>query len=50
MIAFWLWRRALPVWFIVPPTVFMLFLPGIAMSINVWNFVESGQWLLAGLG
>ena len=30
VIAFWLWRRGLPVWFIVLPTIFMLVLPGIA--------------------
>ena len=50
VIAFWLWRRALPVWFIVIPTVFMLILPGIAMSMNVWDFIKNGQWLLVCLG
>jgi len=50
VIAFWLWRRALPVWFIVLPTLFMLLLPGIAMAMNVIQFVQNGQWLLAGLG
>jgi carbon starvation protein len=50
VIAFWLWRRGLPVWFIVLPTIFMLVLPGIAMSVNVYGFLQKGQWLLAGLG
>jgi carbon starvation protein len=47
VITFWLWRRALPVWFIVIPTLFMLILPGIAMSMNVVTFVKESQWLLA---
>ena len=50
VITFWLWRRALPVWFIVIPTLFMLILPGIAMSMNVVTFVKESQWLLAVLG
>ena len=50
VIAFWLWRRALPVWFIVIPTVFMLILPGVAMSMNVVTFLKGSQWLLAALG
>ncbi|NRB26798.1 MAG: carbon starvation protein A, partial [Roseibacillus sp.] len=50
VITFWLWRRALPVWFIVIPTLFMLILPGIAMSMNVVTFVKDSQWLLAVLG
>ncbi|MFP6879452.1 MAG: carbon starvation CstA 5TM domain-containing protein, partial [Roseibacillus sp.] len=50
VIAFWLWRRSIPVWFIVTPTIFMLILPGIAMSMNVHGFIQKEQWLLAGLG
>jgi carbon starvation protein len=50
VIAFWLWRRALPVWFIVIPTVFMLILPGIAMSMKVYEFFQKSQWLLAAFG
>ncbi|MFP6875661.1 MAG: carbon starvation protein A [Roseibacillus sp.] len=50
VIAFWLWRRSIPVWFIVIPTIFMLILPGIAMSMNVHGFIQKEQWLLAGLG
>ena len=37
--AFWLWRRKLPVWFIVIPMVFMLIMPAWAMA---WQlFVEN---------
>lgn len=50
VISFWLWRRALPVWFIIPPTILMLVLPGIAMSIKVYEFFQNSQILLAGLG
>ena len=42
VITFWMWRRKLPVWFVAIPMVFMLFLPGIAMSIQI--FGENG-WL-----
>ena len=50
VISFWLWRRALPVWFIIPPTILMLVLPGIAMSIKVYEFFHNAQILLAVLG
>ena len=50
VISFWLWRRALPVWFIIPPTILMLVLPGIAMSIQVYEFFQNSQILLAVLG
>ena len=50
VITFWLWRRALPVWFIVPPTILMLVLPGIAMGIKVYEFFQGSQVLLAVLG
>ena len=50
VIAFWLWRRSLPVWFIIPPTVVMLILPGIAMAIKVYEFFQNSQFLLAVLG
>lgn len=50
VIAFWLWRRSLPVWFIVIPAVLMLILPGLAMAINVSGFFKNEQWLLCGMG
>ena len=50
VIAFWLWRRALPVWFIIPPTILMLLLPGIAMGIKVSEFFQGAQYLLAAMG
>ena len=54
VITFWLWRRNLPVWFIAIPMVFMLILPGIAMSLNVFvgenSFLKTGNWLLVAIG
>ncbi|NNC87566.1 MAG: carbon starvation protein A [Akkermansiaceae bacterium] len=50
VIAFWLWRRNLPVWFVIPPAGFMLLLPGVAMSIKLWDFVQAGNWLLVAIG
>lgn len=50
VIAFWLWRRSLPVWFIVIPAILMLILPGLAMAINVSGFIQKDQWLLCGMG
>lgn len=47
VVAFWLWRRGLPVWFVLPPALFMLLLPGIAMSMNLWNFIQEKNHLLA---
>lgn len=54
VITFWLWRRNLPVWFIAAPMIFMLILPGIAMSMNIFmgegSFMRTGNWLLVGIG
>jgi carbon starvation protein len=52
VIAFWMWRRNLPVWFIVIPTLFMLALPGYAMlhqlviQENSWLAAENKNWPL----
>lgn len=53
VIGFWMWRRSLPVWFIVVPMTFMLVLPGIAMLLNIFGpggYVETRNWLLTGIG
>ena len=50
VITFWLWRRSLPVWFIIPPAIVMLILPGLAMTIKVYEFFQNSQFLLAILG
>lgn len=43
VVAFWMWRRRLPVWFVVIPTIFMLIMPAWAMSYQL--FAEGSGWL-----
>lgn len=54
VIAFWLWRRKLPVFFAVIPMVFMLFLPGLAMVLNLFvgesSYLGTRNWTLVVLG
>jgi carbon starvation protein len=53
VIAFWMRRRNLPVWFIVAPMMLMLFLPGVAMLLNIFSgtgYLANGQWLLFVMG
>ncbi len=57
VIAFWMWRRNLPVWFVVIPMIFMLILPGVAMSMNLFEeggyiaqSLKTGNWTLTGFG
>lgn len=57
VIAFYLWRRKLPVWFIILPMIFMLVMPMWAM---IWQIFigsegnaawwEQGNWLLVSIG
>ncbi len=37
VIAFWMWRRKLPVWFVVIPMIFMLILPALAMGLQIFG-------------
>jgi carbon starvation protein len=46
VIAFWLWRRNKPVWFIVLPTIFMLIMPAWAMLIQIQDWWDQESWLL----
>ena len=57
VIAFWMWRRGLPVWFVVLPMIFMLVLPAVAMSLNLFGengyltrSIETGNWTLTAFG
>jgi carbon starvation protein len=43
VIVFYLRRRGLPIWFLIPPTVLLIFLPAWALSWQLFNF-ESG-WI-----
>ena len=46
VIGFWLWRRKLPVWFIVPPMLFMLVMPALAMGLELpkWIRADDPNW------
>lgn len=46
VIAFYLWRRKLPVWFIVFPMLFMLVMPAAAMLIEIprWLKADNPNW------
>ena len=53
VITFWMWRRKLPVWFVLLPTVFMLILPGIAMAMQLFEaegWLATRQWHLVFIG
>jgi carbon starvation protein len=46
-----MWRRGLPVWFVVVPTVFMLIIPAWAMGVELsTNWIPEGKTLLATIG
>jgi len=55
VIGFYLWRRRKPVWFLVPPMLFMLVMPAWAMTWQLfvgsddqpaWLYSDSPNWLL----
>ena len=52
VIAFFLWRRDIPVWFIVIPMVFMLVIPAWAMLSDLpqWMDAENPNWVAIGVG
>lgn len=58
VIVFWMWRRAIPIWFIAIPASVLLVLPGYAMVYQLFidangkgqSWIEQGNWLLAGVG
>lgn len=58
VIVFWMWRRAIPIWFIAIPASVLLVLPGYAMVYQLFidangkgqSWIEQGNWLLVGVG
>ncbi|MCC6679645.1 MAG: carbon starvation protein A [Phycisphaeraceae bacterium] len=46
--AFYLWRRKIPIWFLVPPLIFMLIMPAWAMILQLpqWLSSDSPNWTL----
>lgn len=53
VIAFYLWRRSVPVWFLVAPMILMLVLPAWAMTLQAFvgpaSWVAQENWLLVGV-
>jgi len=53
VIAFYLWRRSVPVWFLAIPMVMMLVLPAWAMTLQAFvgadSWLAQGNWLLVGI-
>jgi carbon starvation protein len=58
VITFWMWRRKLPVWFMVVPMIFMLILPAWALLYQIFvqavgsetSWLAAGNWLLVFIG
>ncbi len=52
VITFFLWRRSIPVWFIVPPMLFMLAVPAWAMLAELpqWIGAEHPNWVAIVVG
>jgi carbon starvation protein len=57
VVAFYLWRRKLPVFFVVPPMIFMLIMPFWAMTWQIFigseghpSWLSSGNWVLVSIG
>jgi len=52
VISFFLWRRGIPVWFIVIPMIFMLIMPAWAMLSELpgWLNAEDPNWLVIVIG
>lgn len=50
VIAFYLLRHRRPLWFLIPPLVLMLIVPGWAMCYEIGQWWSSGRYLLFGLG
>ena len=41
VIAFWMWRRRIPIWFITLPMLFMLVLPAWVMVLNLTAWINA---------
>ena len=50
--SFFLWRRGIPVWFIVPPMLFMLVVPAWAMLSDLpsWVNADHPNWIVIFVG
>ncbi len=53
VVTFYLWRRAVPIWFLVGPMILLLILPAWAMTLQAFvgetSWLAQGNWLLVGV-
>ena len=53
VVTFYLWRRSVPIWFLVGPTILLLILPAWAMTLQAFvgekSWLAQGNWLLVGI-
>ncbi len=50
VLVFYLWRRSLPVWFALPPALFMMVMPGWALMYQlIYDFIPHEKWLLVSI-
>jgi carbon starvation protein len=53
VVTFYLWRRSVPIWFLVGPTILLLILPAWAMTLQAFvgetSWWAQGNWLLVGI-
>ncbi len=58
VILFWMRQQKMPIWFVVPPAIFMLILPIWAMGYQIFvaaigsdqSWIDKQQWLLVSIG
>ena len=58
VIGFYLWRRSKPVWFVVPPLIFMLIMPAWALAWQIFveapgsdaSWIHDRRWILLFIG
>ncbi|MEZ6095688.1 MAG: carbon starvation protein A [Pirellulaceae bacterium] len=48
--AFYLWRKNYSAWIVVIPMIFMLIIPGWALTVQIGGWWEKQNWLLLGFG
>lgn len=53
VVTFYLWRRSVPIWFLVVPTILLLILPAWAMTLQAFvgenSWMAQENWLLVGI-
>ncbi|MDX2080681.1 MAG: carbon starvation protein A [Terrimicrobiaceae bacterium] len=50
VVAFWMRRRVMPVWFVAIPMIFMFVMPGWALASDIQRWIAGGSFLLVAVG